>query len=202
MNVKPGKHSIMIFQGISPDVTIQDYCMKNPGINYICISTRGAGKFKKIFCTNTGNLTTKSQIPVLAVPKTYRISTLKNILYATDFRNYSEELKKVVDFALPLKATIEILHFTWPDEIIFDEKIIQTALEKKYKHGLKKRFEKNDAIQSLIENLQTQIRKTKPSVVLMFTNQQMTLFDKIFLSGKTEELSFETKVPLLVFNKN
>ena len=103
---------------------------------------------------------------------------------------------------LPLKATTEILHFTRPDEIIFDEKIIETAFNKKYKHGLKKRFEKNDAIQSLIENLQSQIRKTKPSVVTMFINQQRALFDKIFLSGKAEELSFETKVPLLVFNKN
>ena len=103
---------------------------------------------------------------------------------------------------LPLKAATEIIHFTRPDEIIFDKKIIETAFNKKYKHGLKKRFEKNDAIQSLIENLQSQIRKTKPSVVTMFINQQRALFDKIFLSGKAEELSFETKVPLLVFNKN
>ena len=201
MNVKPGKHSIMIVQGISPDVTIQDYCIKNPGIDYICISTRGAGKFKKIFGTNTGNLITKSQVPVLAVPKTYTTSAIKNILYATDFRNYSEELKKVVDFALPLKATIEVLHFTWPEEIVFDEKIIETAFKKKYKYGLKIRFEKNDAVKSLIENLQTQIKITKPSVVIMFTDQQRTFFNKIFLSSKAEELSFETKVPLLVFNK-
>ena len=80
--------------------------------------------------------------------------------------------------------------------------MIETAFKKKYKYGLKIHFEKNDAVKSLIENLQTQIRITKPSVVIMFTNQQRTLFNKIFLSSKAEELSFETKVPLLVFNKN
>ncbi len=202
MNVKPGRHSIIIVQGFSPDITIQDYCMKNPDIDYICISTRGAGKFKKIFGTNTGNLITKSPVPVLAVPKTYKASAIKNIMYATDFRNYPEELKKVVDFALPLKATVEVLHFIWPDEIIFDEKTIEKAFKKKYKYELKIHFEKNDAVKSLIENLQIQIRLTKPSVVIMFTNQQRTLFDRIFLSSKAEELSFETKVPLLVFNKN
>lgn len=201
MNVKPGRHSIIIVQGISPDVTIQDYCMRNSDIDYICISTRGAGKFKKIFGTNTGNLITKSPVPVLAVPKTYRISAIKNLLYATDFRNYSEELKKVVDFASPFKATVEVLHFTWPNEIVFDEKTIEAAFKKKYKYGLKIRFEKNDAVQSLIENLQNQIKIIKPSVVIMFTNQQRTLFQKIFLSSKVEELSFEAKVPLLVFNK-
>ncbi|MDO8997004.1 universal stress protein [Sediminibacterium sp.] len=201
MNVKPGRHSIIIVQGISPDVTIQDYCMRNSDIDYICISTRGAGKFKKIFGTNTGNLITKSPVPVLAVPKTYRISAIKNLLYATDFRNYSEELKKVVDFASPFKATVEVLHFTWPNEIVFDEKTIEAAFKKKYKYGLKIRFEKNDEVQSLIENLQNQIKIIKPSVVIMFTNQQRTLFQKIFLSSKAEELSFEAKVPLLVFNK-
>jgi len=201
MNVKPGRHSIIIVQGISPDVTIQDYCMRNSDIDYICISTRGAGKFKKIFGTNTGNLITKSPVPVLAVPKTYRISAIKNLLYATDFRNYSEELKKVVDFASPFKATVEVLHFTWPNEIVFDEKTIEAAFKKKYKYGLKIRFEKNDAVQSLIENLQNQIKIIKPSVVIMFTNQQRTLFQKIFLYSKAEELSFEAKVPLLVFNK-
>lgn len=201
MNVKPGRHSIIIVQGISPDVTIQDYCMRNSDIDYICISTRGAGKFKKIFGTNTGNLITKSPVPVLAVPKTYRISAIKNLLYTTDFRNYSEELKKVVDFASPFKATVEVLHFTWPNEIVFDEKTIEAAFKKKYKYGLKIRFEKNDAVQSLIENLQNQIKIIKPSVVIMFTNQQRTLFQKIFLSSKAEELSFEAKVPLLVFNK-
>jgi predicted RNA-binding protein with PIN domain len=93
------------------------------------------------------------------------------------------------------------LHFTWPDEITFDEKTIESAFKKQYKYGLKIHFEKNDAVQSLIQNLQNQIRIRKPSVVTMFTNQQRTFFQKLFLSSKAEELSFQAKVPLLVFNK-
>jgi nucleotide-binding universal stress UspA family protein len=201
MNVKPGKHSFVIIQGIITDVAILDYCRKNKYIDYICISTRGAGKFKKIFGTNTGNLITKSAVPVLAVPKTYKVANIKNVLYAADFRNYSEEINKVVDFALPLKATIEVLHFTWPDKITFDKKNIESTFKKQYKYGLKIHFEKNDAVHTLIQNLQSQIRIRKPSVVTMFTNQQRTFFQKLFLSSKAEELSFQTKVPLLVFNK-
>jgi nucleotide-binding universal stress UspA family protein len=202
MNVDPGKHSFVIIQGISADFTILGYCEKNPDIDYICISTRGAGKFKKIFGTNTGNLITKSNVPVLAVPNKYRVVSLKSILYATDFRNYPEELNKVVDFALPFKAKIAVLHFTWPYEIIFDEKTIEAAFKKEYKYSLEIYFEKNDAVRSLIENLQKQISIRKPSVVVMFTNQERTLFQKVFLSSKTEELSFQLKVPLLVFKKN
>jgi len=202
MNVNPGKHSFVITQGISADFTILDYCEKNPDIDYICISTRGAGKFKKIFGTNTGNLITKSYVPVLAIPNMYRVVPLKSILYATDFRNYSGELNKVVDFALPFKAKIAVLHFTWPYEVVFDEKTIEAAFKKEYKYSLEIYFEKNDAVHSLIENLQKQISIRKPSVVIMFSDQERTLFQKVFLSSKTEQLSFQLKVPLLAFKKN
>ena len=68
MNVKVGKYSIVIIEGLGASSSILDYCRETPNIDYICIITRGAGKFKKIFRTNTGNLITKSDIPVMAVP--------------------------------------------------------------------------------------------------------------------------------------
>ena len=202
MNVKPGKRSFEIVQGTSADITILDYCRKKKDIDYICISTRGTGKLKKIFGTNTGNLITKSEVPVIAIPKTYKVAEIRNIMYAADFRNYSTELKKVIDFAMPLKSSIEVLHFSWPDEIMFDENTIDKAFKKKYRYGLKILIEKYDAAYSLIENLEKQIRRRKPSVVVMFTNQQRTFFQKLFLSSKAEELSFKLSIPLLVFSKN
>ena len=202
MNLNQGKYSSIIIYGISADITILDYCRKNPGIDYICISTRGAGKFKKIFGSNTGNLITKSEVPVLVIPKTYRFAGITSVLYATDFRNYSEELKEVFAFAQPLKTKVEVLHFSWTDEIMLDGKLIEAAFKKKFKYSFKLFFEKNDGVRSLIENLQNQIKIRKPSVVIMFTDQKRTIFQKLFFSSKSEELSFEVKVPLLVFNKN
>ncbi|MCY7352425.1 MAG: universal stress protein [Cytophagaceae bacterium] len=202
MDVKQGTCSKIIIQGISADVAILDYCRENPGIDYICISTRGAGTYEKVFGSNTGNLITKSEVPVLAVPKAYKIADIKSVMYATDFRNYSEELKKVFDFAQPLATKVEALHFTWPDEVIFDKELIEAAFKEKFNYGLTLHVEKNDGIHSLIENLQNQIKIRKPSIVIMFTDQKRTFFEKLFLSSKAEELSFQMKVPLLVFNKN
>ena len=107
MNVKVGKYSTVIIEGISADISILDYCRKTSGIDYICISTRGDGKFKKIFGTNTGNLITKSEIPVLAVPQNYKVADIKSILYATDLRNYTTEIEKVVAFAQHLKQKLK-----------------------------------------------------------------------------------------------
>lgn len=201
MSVKPGKHSFVIIRGISADVSILDYCRNNHDIGYICVSTRGAGKFNKIFGTNTGNLITKSEVPVIAIPKAYKVAGIKTVLYASDFRNYSGELNEVICFALPLKAKIEVLHFTWPEEIIFDEKTVEAAFKNRYKYGLKLQYEKNDGTLSIVRHIQKQIKIKKPSVVIMFTNQDRTFFQKLFLSSKAEELSFQLKVPLLVFNK-
>lgn len=201
MNVKPGKHSYFVIQGISADVSILDYCGKTPGIDYICISTRGAGRFKKIFGTNTGNLITKSEVPVLAVPQNYKVAAVTSVLYAADLRNYIDEIEKVIAFAQPQKAKIEVLHFSWPEEISFDKATMEAAFKKKFKYGFELHFEKNDAARSLVDNLQDQIKTRKPSVVVMFTNQQRSFFKRLFSSSKSEDLSFEAKVPLLVFKK-
>lgn len=202
MRVSAGQHSFVIVRGISADLTILDYCTKKKDIDCICISTRGAGKFRLFFGTNTGNLITKSAVPVLAVPKAYKVAAIKSVLYAADFHDYTAELKRVVDFALPLKTTIEVLHFTWPEEIAFDEKTIEAAFGKRYKYGLKIHFERKEALYSFVQNLQNQIRIRKPSLVIMFTNRKRTFFQQLFLSSKAEDLSFKLSVPLLVFGKD
>jgi len=126
---------------------------------------------------------------------------MKTVLYAADLQNYSGELEKVLAFANPFKMQIDVLYFTWPNEVAFDEKTINLAFKKSYKYGMKIHFEENDGIHSFIQNIQRQISLIKPSVVIMFTNQNRTLFQRIFLSNKSEELSFQIKVPLLVFSK-
>ncbi len=202
MKKKPGKHSCVVIQGVAADVSLLDYCKKNPGFDYISISTRGAGKLKKIFGTNTGNLITKSPVPVLAIPHSYRASQIKKVTYATDFRNYTNEVGKVVDFAKPLKASIEVLHFAWPEEVIVDQKLVESTFRKQFKYSMNLHVEKNNPTHTLIRNLQDQVRISKPSVVIMFTNQRRSFFDKLFLSSKSEEFSFQASVPLLVFGKN
>ena len=201
MNVKPGKHSFLVIQGLSPDVSILEHCRSNPGIDFICISTRGAGKIKKIFGTNTGNLISRSQIPVLAIPKNYRTAPVKSIMYASDLGNYADEIDKVMDFAQSQKAKIDVVHLSSPHEVSIDRTTLQMAFRKKFKYGFELHFEKSNTNLSLVENLQKQISFIKPSVVIMFTYQQRNFFQRLFISSRSQELSFKTTVPLLVFNK-
>ncbi len=193
--------STLVLPGLDVDVSLLYYLEKNPGFDCICISTRGAGKFKKFLGTNAGNLITKSEIPVLAVPANYKVTDISSVLYATDLVNLERELPKVIDFAKPLKAKIEMLHFSWPNEILFDEKLISESLKNRFGYEFDLHFEKNDAIHSLIQQLNIQISQKTPSMVIMFTNHNRNFFQRLFLSSKSEEFSFVTTVPLLVFNK-
>ena len=190
----------VVSSSVFTDSNISEYAFANK-FSFICISTRGAGKLKKIFGTNTSNLINNSIVPVIAVPHTYRTGKITNILYASDLDNLENELKKVVDFAKPLKSKVELLHFNSPLDLITDSKIIETAVKKFSKYDVKLHLENANPVNTLISNIESAIQKSKPSMLIMFTQQNRSFFQKIFLSSKSSEYSFNAKVPLLVFNK-
>jgi nucleotide-binding universal stress UspA family protein len=190
----------VIKSSVFPQSCIMEYAVENK-FDFICISTRGAGKIQRLLGTNTANLINHSEVPIIAVPYKYKTATIKSILYASDLTNLEKELKKVITFSGPLKATIELLHFTTPLETITDAKIVEAAIKKLTKFEIKVSIKHTDFVKSMVANLETSIQKTRPSMLIMFTEQNRNLFQKIFLSSKSAEYSFESKVPLLVFNK-
>ena len=202
LGIKPGKFTCVVSQGISADLSILDYCRENDRINYICISTKGAGNVNKLFGTNTGNLITKSEIPVLAIPRRYRHQKLTSLLYTSDLINSDPELKEVLSFARPLKINIKILHLLLPGEASPDKNKLETILRKKFKYDIEVVIKKDNIKNSIRENIQEQIRISRPSLIVMFTNQNRSLFQKLFYPSKAEQLSFTTSVPLLTFPKS
>jgi len=200
VNVKPGTYSTTIIQGYDAGQTILEYCERNPDLDCICMSTMGAGSMKKIFGTNTSFLISKSKIPVIAIPKNYKAHAIKQVLYPADFHNYQEELTLVIKFASSFNAPVSVVHFAGTGKIPFDEKIVEAA-SGNYKPGLEVSIlPKNDTF-TLSERLQSQIKKRKPSVIIMFTKQDRPLLQKIFSSSQTHEVSFQLKTPLLVYPK-
>lgn len=200
MNMQPGTYSTTVLQGYDPGQIILNFCVSNRQIDCICISTRGAGKMMKISGTMTSFLISKSKIPVIAIPKNYKASAITRVLYPTDFRNYKEEIARVIEFASAFKAPIGVLHFATNGKRLFDETTIKAASEH-YKPGLAVSLILKDEALTLTESLQRQIKLTKAWVVVMFTNQGRTLFQRIFSSSQTEEVSFQLKAPLLVYPK-
>ncbi|MES2766912.1 MAG: universal stress protein [Bacteroidota bacterium] len=201
MNIEPVQKKCVITSSVFPDSNIREYAAEN-NFDFICISTRGAGNLERILGTNTANLINQSEVPVIAVPYRYKRTKIESILYASDLANFEKELQKVTAFAKPLQAAVELLHFTSPLETAVHPDVLEATKKKLAEYNITTNFKTTDFAQTLVANIEAAIRKTKPSMMIMFTEQNRTLFQKIFLSSKSAEYSFNPKVPLLVFNKS
>jgi hypothetical protein len=45
------------------------------------------------------------------------------------------------------------------------------------------------------------IQKSKPELLVMFTNREKGFFESLFLPSKSAELTYSTKIPVLIFSK-
>ena len=197
----PGKVHYAIRSSFIPDSNIIKFAADHD-FDFICISRRGEGKVKKIFGTNTSNLILHSKVPVIAVPDTYRYSKISTVLYASDLSNLEKEMGKVVEFAKPLDAEIDLLHLTYPSEVDYNTSKIEKAISKFPETQIKYKLENINLRDNLVVNLQKHIKKQKPSVLVMFTDQNQGFFQRLFLSSTTTDYSFSAPVPLLILRKN
>ena len=202
LDLAAGNYTNLVLEGISPDIVIAEYCRQHPEIAFVCMGTRGAGVVKKIFGTYTGNLITHSKIPVVAVQEKYRSKPLRSILYATDLAHYEDELERVVAFARPLRAVVEVLHFIQPGEVMPNAGVMEKVYKKEFGYGLRFIFKTLDLSRSMVYNLEEEIDRRRPSLVVMFTDKERTLFKKLFFPSKTERIGMELHAPLLVFGKD
>lgn len=200
MRLDPFDDSFEVIKGFKADISILEYCSQNPDIDYICISTRGASYFNKVLGTNTSNLIEKSNIPIIAIPKDYRVKPLNSLLYATDLENLDAELQVVVDYARPKGLSVEVLYFTSPSTADLESKL-NDQLEVKMNYPLTIKIVENDNLHPLLRNLQDQINIIKPSMLCLFTNNKRTFYEKIFLPSLTQKVSYQTNVPLLAYKK-
>ncbi|MEH6308576.1 universal stress protein [Olivibacter sp. CPCC 100613] len=200
IEIQPKEFSLEIIRGLRADSALLNYCAKNPGFDYVCMSTKGAGSIDRLFGTNTGNLVAKSDVPVIVVPLDYTIQPFTKIVYASDLQDFDSEIEKVIDFSSKLKIPIEVLHFV-PDLALIPDRYNQQEIDKKYDYGIAFHFEKTNPVHTLLKNLRDQLILMKPSILVLFTKRHKSFFHKLFLSDLAEDLAFHAIVPMLVINK-
>lgn len=194
------KYKLILHDGLDVPEGIMKSAKKH-NCAYICISTRGAGTFKKIFGTNTSQLITHATIPVISVPSTYRFKEIKHLLYATDMTNYEVELEKVVAFARPINAWVEMMHISYPDAFVYDTELMEDTLAKKANYKIQVHQRKRDITNTLLEDIDAALKASKASLLVLFTHQSRSMFEKVIFATNAQNYSFHGRVPLLTFNK-
>ena len=169
----------------------------------IMMGTHGATGFKKIlFGSNTAGVISKSTIPVLAIPQRHKLKKVESIVYASDLKNLTGELKALLPIVSPFDATIEILYLDYWKKGIDDKQ--QMEIDKAMKKTPYKKIElvhKNVSIhKTMVDYLNKYSKRSHASMLVMFPETQ-NFFEKLFFSSITKQLSFNLKRPLLSIRK-
>jgi nucleotide-binding universal stress UspA family protein len=168
----------------------------------IVMGTHGATGIKKFFFgSNTSIMISKSGIPVLAIPENYKFAGLDTICFASDLENVSEELKRVSPFVEALKAKLNILYLDYGlDSGNSKRKNAEAVIKKVSYKKIELVIQKATIETSLVDQVKKYLNKTKPDWLVMFTRER-SLWDRLFLGSKTEDMSAALQVPLLTFKK-
>jgi hypothetical protein len=125
---------------------------------------------------------------------------ITSILYASDLTHLKPELKRVKEFTSQLNGSLYVYHYTEKLEEPATQKKLLTIQSEHSKSGVSFVFHRFDD-ESFAENFEEDLRKSKASLGILFTNQKRNWFDKLFQGSNSAEVSFTSKVPILVFAK-
>lgn len=196
--VRTADLSYDITEGIPKSEAIARYAQEKK-VNLVVMGTKGASGLKKIIHgSNTAELMQISSVPVIGVPAKAVFSQLKNIVYATDLKNVKDETKRLARFAELFQASINVLHCTTGSSTKRVSKNLEPELIKAAEYGnIKFHQVQGDDIEKEIGNF---IKKTGADLLVMFTEEH-TFLQKLFGESVTRTMAFESRVPLLAFNR-
>ena len=185
---------------ISTEKDILKYAENNK-LDFICIATQGAGMLRKVMGTHTSYIVNNSKVPVMVIPSHYRAKPIKNITYLSDFENLKSELSKTIKLTTEISSHVEVLHYS---SITLDQK----KFEKNKELFKTKEFEniilhvkRINLELSIVDRITNYIQKSKPELLIMFTRRERSFFEDLFLPSKSAELTYSTKIPVLIFSK-
>lgn len=182
------------------DSAIIDYAVLRK-VDFICMSTRGAGLVKRILGTNTSSVLSKSPVPVLAVPFDYRRARVSHVLYASDLTALSSELKQVKRFADSSQSELSVIHYADIVEPTEGRRNLERIAKKCRASHVKFLQQEYNFERSMSDQLKVAVKKYRPSVLAVFTKQDKTLLQRVFPQSNSEKLSFDSRKPILIFPK-
>ncbi|MET7029507.1 universal stress protein [Sediminicola luteus] len=169
-------------------------------IDLICIGTKGASGLKKIlFGSNAAGIIENSSIPVLTIPEFAEYKGLGQMVYSTDLQHVKEEIASVIPFAKLMDSWIHILHINRGKEgFEGDLEEEEERLRKDFSYQKIKFREFKSS--SIIEGINKFLTVVEADMVVMFTHHTNFL-EKVFQKSVTQNTAFQTRIPLLTFQK-
>ena len=181
--------------------SVQNY-VKAKNIEIIVMGTKGATGAKEIFMgSNTGDVIMKTECNVLAVPENTVFKDPREITFPTDFKipYKKEDMAPLIEIAEMYQSSIRVLLFSERENIDEEQKFNKKLL-KKYLDKINHTYHTlSNSDFEVALNCFTQSRGNIDMIAIIA--KHYNFFQRLFFKPKVEELSFHTKIPMLVLHK-
>lgn len=167
-------------------------------VDFIVMGTHGASGLKKaLIGSNTQSVIENSEIPVISVPRDWKFKKIENIVYATDLNRLEnpEILNPICELAKEEGATVHIVYVAKSKEEIDLEKEIESLPLNKYFGKRNRKFAVIES-QDVADGIDSYVNEIGADLVVMIP-KDATFWESLFKRSVTEQLAFQSKVPLL-----
>jgi len=176
-----------------------DRIVEEADIDIIVMGTQGRTNNKKLtFGSNTLQVLKYVSCPVLAIPEKHTYNQPKHILFPTNYLipYKRRELKLLCEMACPYRATIDVMYVSNSNKLSLrqeDNKLfIQDTLCKNEVNFL---IVNNS---NITEAINTYVEQNNIDMVVM-VNTRHSHLENILFQSKMDEISLNSKIPLLAF---
>ena len=112
-----------------------------------------------------------------------------------------KEVKLSTEFAKSIGAELGLLHIQAPEDLSLDPGLIKQMIKRISDYPLKLHFKNWLLKKTLMENIQLTIEELKPSMLILFTDQDKNLVEKLLFPSFTREYVLLADIPLLIYKK-
>lgn len=180
---------------------IQSYS-KEHKIDMIVMGTTGAsGVTEVLFGSNTSQVISNLEIPVLAVPSGARYHDISKIVYATDFEEPEfPAFSRLIYLAKLYNAKLFVQHTKSGRKPLFkEEHNFFTRNREEISYPNWEMITNENA--NIIDGIDNFVKETKADLLVMAKHNR-TFFQRIFHRSLNKKMACHVDVPLLILNKN
>ncbi len=167
-------------------------------VNFVVMGTHGASGLKKaLIGSNTQSVIENVSIPVISVPRNWIYRPIKNIVYATDLQRLenAEILKPICALAEEANATIHIVYVAKSHSEIDLEKEVEKLPLNNYFSGRERKFNVIES-HNVADGVDSYVKEIDADIVVMIP-KEASFWESLFKRSVTEQLAFQSKIPLL-----
>jgi len=183
----------------SPSEIIMQFA-ESKHADLIVMGMKGKGKSNSIFGSTTVTVMRKSEVPVFVIPQQHTFSPIRTITFASEFDVEKENYSIIRELAEKYKAFIQIVNVQKKEELMSVNDAIGKMEANLSFVELDRRF--NTVESTSVERGINEFLQKNPSDILAMVAHKHSFFQRMFGIVHTKEMSYQTRIPLLVLPFN